>query len=438
MMARSLRVRLLAGAAAAIFAALAVAWLVMSFVFEAHIERSVRTNLERHGQTLIAGLVVAPDGALSASVAPIDPRFNTPASGFYWQVSSGAEVLRSRSLWDATLEIGPNVTGDGWSPRDAAGPFEDRLLVIERRIELPGALEPLFVVLAEDHAAVTAARAAFGRDLAIFLVVLWAALSAAAWLQVHLGLAPLEDVRLALAGMGASKRLEADAYPAEAAPLAEAINTYADARERDLELAKRRAADLAHSLKTPLAALAAQSRRAREAGAADAADGLDRAIAAASAAVDRELARTRAASAEATPAQVRRVVSDLIKVIERTERGDALTFENAVEDEEAPAPAALIMEIAGPLIENAARYARTRVRISGGAAALVIEDDGPGMSESEAEAALPRGARLDESGGGHGLGLAIADELTRAFGGTLSLSRSALGGLHVEVRWRAA
>ena len=157
MMARSLRMRLLLGAAAAIFAALAVAWVVMSFVFEAHIERSVRGNLEQHGQTLIAGLVVAPDGALSASVSPIDPRFNTPASGFYWQITSGAQMLRSRSLWDATLEAGPNVGGDGWSMRDSAGPFEDRLLVVERRIELTGAGEPLLVVLAEDHAAVTAA-----------------------------------------------------------------------------------------------------------------------------------------------------------------------------------------------------------------------------------------------------------------------------------------
>ncbi len=436
MKTRSLRVRLLAGAAAAIFAALAVSWVAMSFVFEAHIERNVEANLENHGRALIAGLIAAPDGALSTTTEPNDPRFATPASGFYWQISTGAQVLRSRSLWDADLPINANVRGDAWQGGDLAGPFEERVHFVSRRIELTGVATPLVVTLAEDHAAVTAARDEFGRDLAIFLALLWLVLSAAAWVQVHLGLKPLEDVRSALAEMRAGKRLAADVYPAEAAPLAEAINTYADARERDLELAKRRAADLAHSLKTPLAALAAQSRRAREAGAADAADGLDRAIAAAGAAVERELARTRVASAEAKPARVRKAISDLIKVIERTERGAALTFDNKVEDVEAPAPAELILEIAGPLLENAARYARTRVCVSGNATMLVIEDDGPGMSEADAEAALARGKRLDESGGGHGLGLAIADELTRGFGGALNLSRSALGGLRAEVRWR--
>jgi signal transduction histidine kinase len=318
---------------------------------------------------------------------------------------------------------------------EGAGPFEARLYSVSRRIELSGSRTPLIVTLAEDHAAVTAARDEFGRELALFLVLLWAALAAAAWLQVHLGLKPLEDVRRALAEMRVGKRLAADVYPAEAAPLAEAINTYAAAREHDLEVAKRRAADLAHSLKTPLAALSAQSRRAREAGATDAADGLDRAIAAAAAAVERELARTRAASADVTPARVRRAISDLIKVIERTERGEALVFENDVDDVEAPAPSELIMEIAGPLIENAARYARTRVRIRGGVAALIIEDDGPGMDAADAEAALARGRRLDETGG-HGLGLAIADELTRNFGGALSLGRSELGGLRIDVEWR--
>ena len=153
--------------------------------------------------------------------------------------------------------------------------------------------------------------------------------------------------------------------------------------------------------------------------------------------MERELARTRAAaSVDAKPANVRKVVSDLIKVIERTERGAMVRFENAVGDVEAPVAAALMMEIAGPLLENAARYATSQVRVTGDAATLVIEDNGPGMSETDAEAALARGKRLDESGGGHGLGLAIADELTRALGGALMLTRSPLGGLRVEVRWR--
>ena len=71
-----------------------------------------------------------------------------------------------------------------------------------------------------------------------------------------------------------SNAVHANAWPhapaQEIEPLVRAINELADAREKDLTRARRRAADLAHALKTPLAAIAAQSRRAREAGAADA------------------------------------------------------------------------------------------------------------------------------------------------------------------------
>jgi signal transduction histidine kinase len=273
--------------------------------------------------------------------------------------------------------------------------------------------------------------------LALFLGLLWLVLSLAAWIQVELGLRPLEDVRAALAGMRkqATARLSQSDYPAEAAPLANAINDLAAARERDLERARRGAADLAHSLKTPLAALSAQSRRARDAGATDAADGLDRAIVAANRAVERELARTRAAASAAGSANPHAAIAKVLQVIERTEAGARLNFENAVAMTPAPVSEDLLIELTGPLLENASGFAQSRVRISGGGPALSIEDDGPGLNEAQMEEALARGKRLDESGDGHGLGLAIAHDLAQASGATLTLGRSDLGGLKVDLRW---
>lgn len=83
----------------------------------------------------------------------------------------------------------------------------------------------------------------------------------------------------------------------------------------------------------------------------------------------------------------------------------------------------------------AARFARSRVRLSGGGDVLTIEDDGPGLSDAQAIEALSRGKRLDEAEGGHGLGLAIAHELVLASDGVMELGRSELGGLKVELRW---
>jgi len=78
----------------------------------------------------------------------------------------------------------------------------------------------------------------------------------------------------------------------------------------------------------------------------------------------------------------------------------------------------------GNLIENAARHARSKVTISGASdrdmAALTISDDGPGIPHSRREEALRRGSRLDASGPGSGVGLAIVADIAEACGATLS------------------
>lgn len=437
-MGRSLRVRLLAGAAGAIAAALALAWLAMGYLFEAHVQRSVEATLIQHGRQVVADLSASPAGEPLIAPALSDPRFDRPASGLYWQVTTGDRTLRSRSLWDQVLTLNGGASAAEWTTGDLAGPFDQKLVYAARRVTLSGSQAPILVVMGADHADVTAARADFSRQLLLFLLLLWVVLSAAAWGQVQLGLKPLQDVREALRVMRVrpGARLQQGDYPTEIAPLTEAVNALAQAREHDLAQARRRAADLAHSLKTPLSALAAQGRRAREAGATDAADGLDRAIDAARSAVERELARSLvAAEQDAARAKASPVIDRLIAVVERTEGGARLDFDNALGDVVLPVSEAVLMELAGPLLENAARFARLHVRVGGDDSRLVVEDDGPGLDESEVLAVLERGKRLDEAGGGHGLGLAIVRELAELSGAALALGRSPLGGLRAELRW---
>jgi len=138
------------------------------------------------------------------------------------------------------------------------------VLLLERTVRPDRKGAPVLVQLAQDLASIRQSRQEFGRELALFLLLLWAVLLAAAWAQVQLGLRPLARVREELANLrqNPEQRLRAQ-HPSEIEPLTTAINALADAREKDLAAARRRAADLAHGLKTPLAALSAQSRRAR-------------------------------------------------------------------------------------------------------------------------------------------------------------------------------
>jgi signal transduction histidine kinase len=446
----SLRLRLLAGAAVAVFAALAIAWVAMTLLFQRHLEMRVEQELRRDALQLVAGLTVDPAGMITVQQEPTDPRFGRPAGGLYWQVGTGEQSQRSRSLWDQTLTPSPAADALEWRTRRVDGPFGQRLFLLERLIQPAGSMESVLVQLALDENELRVARDDFSLTLALFLLLLWIVLSGAAWIQVQLGLRPLQRLRRELSALrhNAAERLSAG-YPREVEPLTKAINDLANAREADVKRARQRAADLAHGMKTPLAALAAQSRLIRE-GRGDAnvaADGLDRAISAAGAAVEAELARARAAASRHAREEVQAaplsVAQRLILVLERTEKGMRLDYVLEVPESLRLAMAAEdLSEILGPLFENAVRFARRQVRVSAvvqdGSTILSVEDDGPGLSTAEAAQALVRGVRLDQAGGGHGLGLAIARELVEATGGTIELGTSSLGGLRVDLRWSKA
>ena len=445
---RSLRLRLLAGAAATIFVALAISWIGMTLLFKRHIDHREAAELERHAQSLIGGLKITPAGAPITTASPGDKRFNEPASGLYWQLSTRHGSLQSQSLWDQALRLPRHIATDRWEERVAPGPFGGRLLIVEREIRLDRKGPPVLVQVGTDDQGLREAYSEFGREMAASLLLLWLFLLIAAYAQVTLGLRPLSLIRTEMDRLRRSPaaRLR-NAYPREIEPLTQAIDALADTREADLGRARKRAADLAHSLKTPLAALAAQSRRAREAGAVDAAEGLDRAIAAVGAALEAELARARAAAARnaahPSSASPLDVVERVIDVVERTEHGESVVFSVDVDAAmRVPLGQDDLAEILGALIENAARYARRQVRVTGtidgqGAGCLTIGDDGPGIADGRTEAALMRGGRLDEAGPGHGLGLAIVHDLVDATEGTIGLGRSDLGGLEVVLIWAA-
>ena len=64
---------------------------------------------------------------------------------------------------------------------------------------------------------------------------------------------------------------------------------------------------------------------------------------------------------------------------------------------------------------------------------ILVSDDGPGMDEAQFSEAVKRGARLDEATPGTGFGLAIVDDLAKAYNGSLSLSHADMGGLQVKL-----
>jgi len=439
---------LLVSAAATFFLALLISWFAMTLIFQKHIERRVESELMQIARQLIAALSLDADGRPTIDHAPAEPIVDELKGGLYWALSSQNGQLKSRSLGNQALPPSPVAESVAWHTRIAKGPFAQEVLLLERIVQPHRGRGTVLVQLAFNYDMVRYARQGFGWDLASYLLLLWLILCGAAWAQVELSLLPLSRVRQELDSLKSNptKRLSSH-HPLEVQPLTNAINELADAREKDLSTARRRAADLAHALKTPLAALSAVSRRVREEGVAHLADGLDRAIAAAGTAVNAELARWRAARMRSASRERRtaaqQVVESVVGVVERTNFGAELVFQVDIPPNVfVPMAAEDLAELLGALVENAARFARRRVSVSGaqcqGGSRLVIEDDGPGVGPTGVEQLLSGGGRADEVGGGTGLGLRIARDLVEASEGHIAISVAALGGLRVQLDWPLA
>lgn len=442
-MLRSLRWRLLLGGGAAILIALIFAWLFMSLLFARHLERRLTLELTRDATRIAAAAELDPSGNLSVAGGIGDPRFDTPAGGFYWQVSTPEKTVRSRSLWDMALARPGIAAVDGWRLRQSDGPFGEPIMVLEREVRLTDDTPPVMIQVAQNQAETASAQDHFNLELAVFLGGLWLVLLAAAWLQVQLGLRPLADIQRDLAELRAnpSHRLPTPRLN-DLVPLTEALNDLVSAREKDLTQARGRASDLAHGLKTPLSALKTQSHRMREAGAVEAAERLDRAVDSMRATVEAELTRSRlAGQSPGGASSVHDVAERVVQVLEQTERGEALVFSvDVCPTFVAPIGRDDLTDLIGPLLENAVRFARRRVLISAQQTAdahlvISVEDDGPGIPIGQVDSASHRGVRLDEQGAGQGLGLSIARTCADNAGGYLHLTRSVLGGLKAEVSW---
>ena len=435
----SLKLRLAIAGGASLVVALVIAFHGLSLIFERHVERRVAAELNLHLDQLIAALHLD-NGRLSLDREPQDPRFVRPLSGLYWQVESGGEVLRSRSLWDTELALPPLDPG-GPVSRTIEGPAGSSLLLVEREIVGGKALGNRNVLLAVAviRTDIEAATSAFRRDMLPYLALLGALFIAATLLQITIGLRPLSALRRKVAEIrfGRESRI-GDAFPAEVLPLTRELDELVASRELQIRRAREHAADFAHGLKTPLQALAGDVRRLRERGETELADQIQSLAALMRRHVDHQLARARMAGRPTGNADVRAVIARLLAVLERTPEGQLLHWD--IEDTgniRVRMDAEDLTELLGNILDNAARYAGGTVSIrtegTNDEARIVISDDGPGIPADRIDFVLGRGGRLDETSGGAGLGLAIANDIVTAAGGSLSVENGT-PGLRVTIR----
>jgi signal transduction histidine kinase len=435
----SLRFRLLATTLVWIVLSIVLAGWSLSSLFRSHVEAQFHAELTTHLDQLTANLALDDQGGPVLSMPLSDPRFNRPFGGLYWQIDrETSAVMRSRSLWDQVLAVPADTPVDGEVHRHrVAGPEGTMLGAVERVVRLDDV--SLRLIVAADEKLMIEPVSRFNGALWLTLGVLGGGLAFAALLQVLVGLAPLRKLRNALGRVrsGDAKQLEG-VFPTELMPLVEEFNSVLTQNAEGVERARTQAGNLAHALKTPLSVLA-NAARSKDDNLAALVIGQ---VEIAQKQVDYHLTRAQAAAAARVPGartSVRPAIDALVRAMQRIHAERELqlvvhppTGEPMFRGEEQD-----LLEMLGNLIDNACKWARSRVevtaQVAGDRLEIQFDDDGPGIAPEQREAMLRRGVRADEQVPGTGLGLAIVDDLARLYGGQVRLSESPLGGLQATL-----
>ncbi|MDX8349909.1 HAMP domain-containing sensor histidine kinase [Cognatiyoonia sp. IB215446] len=441
----SLRRRAVAGgmlwAAVTIVLGLAGLW---SYTLSATNQRFADQVTNRHVQALVAvGNYSGNPDALLRRLS--DPAYARPFSGQYWQIENDQGLLlTSPSLVETLLPRAENI-GDDTEVGEFTAANGENLFGIAQWLTLEDGSN-WHVQVASNVDVLDANIANLRQTLLLAFLIICTIGVVGALVQVTVVLQPLNALRAdVMRRWDDVDGMEASAYPVEVAPLVTDINTLLKRNQEIIGRSRRQAADLAHAIKTP-SAIMRNELGALQANGQDVSDAMN-ALDTLDAQLKRSFARMRADDTQnAMP-----VVTEGTETLTRMVRAFTALARNAgrtLSSDVAPGLRIRIdksdlEEITGNLLDNAVKFSGGHVHLSarrdGDRIMITIEDDGPGIAEEDKPKATQSGQRLDTAKPGTGLGLAIVDDLVQAYGGSVTLERSAdHGGLSVIISLEAA
>jgi signal transduction histidine kinase len=271
--------------------------------------------------------------------------------------------------------------------------------------------------------------------------ILLAAVFVLTWMSIGRALDPVREMTRTAADWSdhdVERRFGSSRLPAELAELAHTFDALLARVARSLRREQRLTAELSHELRTPLARITAQVEllQRRDRSPVDRRDAHD-SIARNADEMNRILETLMtAARAEAGLDQGRSDVRTVLAGLQKTWGPPLGDLDLELYADRLPSPllvgvdGEVVERIVTPLLENAGRYARTRVdlgaRRAGDRVEITVADDGPGVPAEARDAVFEPGTRMPgrNGHGGAGLGLALSRRLARAAGGDVTVADS--------------
>lgn len=430
---------------------LSAGWLILALVatgflltdlYSRALDTSLSDTLDFHVETLAGALLEAGDPS-SPDIALSDPRFERPRSGWYWAIRDADGTLYNLSTSVVGIDL-PVITGAFDGGRRSAildDVFGTRMRVVERTVTL--APESYQIVVTGNLSEILDLVGNFRGQAFIVLGAVGVMLAIMSAIVARFAMRPIDRLSAAIESVREGESVTVTGtYPREIAPLAEEVNELLRSNAQIIERARNQVGNLAHGLKTPIAVLRNEAANKKGALADVVVSETEKMSTMVATYLERArlAARTSVVGKKADPTMV---MLRLTRVMRKINPDCTIAFQRP--DASLPwfrGDEADLEEMAGNLLDNACKWSKGQVGVrldaersnSGTMLLIRIDDNGPGLSEADAEKVLRRGVRLDEKTPGSGLGLDIVKELVDVYGGSLALKRSALGGLLVELR----
>ena len=412
-------------------------------------------ELRAYMLSLLGAIDVNDEGEFSLEDLSITA-FSQPNSGVYAEVWQEQQLLwRSDSLVSQVLprvdsNLGEyrffsNITGSSeLSKNNARGDSANNILSLKIAWNDGSVSEKFLLIVANNAAPFLGRQQEYRKRLLFWLLGLGSVL---VFLQVLLFkwlLRPLENVVGELSQIKAGHQQEfSEQHPTEVKILTQSLNRFFETEGRHIKQVKQSLANLAHSLKTPLAVLQAEiSNQGRDQNVLQ--GQLDRI----NTIVNYQLNRTSSSVRPSYRPTVDcyELVNNLIKVLQRLHKSKDILFKSNIQE-------GLVFkgdnddlaEVLGNILENACKWAASMISITAyndesQTLVLQILDDGPGIPADKLETVLQRGKRLDEKTEGQGIGLAMVSDIIDSYQGEITLKPAKLvdpnykSGLAVQIQ----
>ena len=432
----SLRARLILAASVVLAVFIVIAGYALDKAFYESAEQSLRNGLDTQMTFLLASADVKNKDDIDMPTRMLETKFSLPSSGLYAIIVNQEGKVVWKSLSTVGVRIpAPRILKPGEQELQHVSEGKDQFYIksygvnwFTQEDQIPLTFN-IITDLQDFHSQILGYRQTlWGWLIALAVLLLLAQLVILVW-----GLRPLQRVigEINAIESGKQERIT-DSYPTEILRLTDNINGLIEHEHTQQTRYRNALADLAHSLKTPLAVINGALQDVPD---NDLREQLEEQIQRMDHIVAHQLQRAATAGGslarKAIPLEP--LIDKLCRALDKVYQDKHIHFDRRLSPEiKLRVDEGDLMEVMGNILDNACKWCRQQVRIEVEQmkyrARITIVDDGPGIDQSQVEMILQRGGRVDESKPGQGIGLSVVVDIIEAYKGKIVVNKSELGG----------